>query len=160
MRRLVLTSLIAAGLMLAFAPDVTAQVRQMEAALNGGEETPPINTGAFGTAEVSVDLNRRTINYRVRVWNFPTGATVGHFHAGAEDTPGPVIINLNVPSGATDDFEVSGTATQADFVPRPEKGIHTWDDALQAVVGSNTYINIHSMANPTGEIRGQVLPKN
>ena len=31
-------------------------------------------------------------------------------------------------------------------------------DAIQAIVGGNAYVNIHTSANPGGEIRGQLVP--
>jgi hypothetical protein len=33
------------------------------------------------------------------------------------------------------------------------------EDAIQAIVGGNAYVNIHSTTNPGGEIRGQLSVK-
>ena len=35
--------------------------------------------------------------------------------------------------------------------------ILTMDDAIQAMMANNTYLNIHTSANPSGEIRGQLI---
>ena len=134
-----------------------AQSTEMVAKLTGGDEAPnAVNSGAFGTAVVTVDEGSGDITYTVRVWNFPTGVIAAHFHVGAEKTPGPVIINIEVPATASNDFTLTGTVNVADFVARPEQGIRSEADALQAIIGENTYINVHSQANPGGEIRGQV----
>ena len=134
-----------------------AQSREMVAKLTGGDEAPTaVNSGAFGTATVTVDPGSGDITYTIKVWNLPTGVVAAHFHVGAEKTPGPVIINIAVPSLSSNDFTITGTVNVADFVARPDQGIRSAGDALQAILGENTYINVHSQANPGGEIRGQV----
>jgi hypothetical protein len=45
------------------------------------------------------------------------------------------------------------------FTQRPAAGILNIDDAIQAIVGGNAYVNIHTTANPGGEIRGQLTIK-
>jgi hypothetical protein len=39
---------------------------------------------------------------------------------------------------------------------RPDQGIRSVDDFIQAMVGGQVYVNIHSAVNPGGEIRGQL----
>jgi CHRD domain len=134
-----------------------AQSSEMTAKLTGGDEAPnTVNSGAFGTATIKVDQGSGDITYTIRVWNLPTGVIAAHFHVGAEKTPGPVIINIAVPTNVSNDFTMTGTVNVADFVARPDQGIRSENDALQAILGENTYINVHSQANPGGEIRGQV----
>ena len=134
-----------------------AQSREMVAKLTGGDEAPTaVNSGAFGTATVTVDPGSGEITYTIRVWNLPTGVVAAHFHVGAEKTPGPVIINIPVPALSSNDFTITGTTNVAEFTARPDQGIRSSADALQAILGENTYINVHSQANPGGEIRGQV----
>jgi hypothetical protein len=137
-----------------------AQNRTFVANLTGGEETPAkLNTGAFGTAEVGVDESNREVNVTLRVFNLPTGSTAGHIHAGAKDTPGPVILDFNFPAGRTGDLAMNIRLSQAAFRARPEIGIVSLDDAIQAILGGNTYVNIHTTQYPGGEIRGQLLLK-
>ena len=134
-----------------------AQPREMAVKLTGGDEAPnAVNSGAFGAGNITVDPQSGDITYNIRVWNLPTGVVGAHFHAGAEKTAGPVIINLPVTSGISNEFTISGTVNISAFVARPDQGIRSADDALQAILGENTYINVHSQANPGGEIRGQV----
>jgi hypothetical protein len=42
------------------------------------------------------------------------------------------------------------------FNARPAIGINTIDDAIQAIVGGNSYVNVHTTQFTGGEIRGQL----
>lgn len=145
----------ALAIALALPPQVSAQT--LTANLNGGEETPALNTGAVGMAEVSVDAVNREISITLTVFNIGTSTTAGHIHAGPAGVAGPVIINFP-PSlaGRTGDFSMTFRAGPQDFVPRPAIGINTFDDAVQAIVLGNSYVNIHTTLNPGGEIRGRL----
>ena len=152
--RLALLSLVSVGVM---SGSAWAQSSEMVAKLTGGDEAPnTVNSGAFGTATVRVDEGTGDITYTIRVVNLPSGVVAAHFHVGAEKTAGPVIINIEVPTTASNDFTLTGTVNVADFVPRPDQGIRSESDVLQAILGENTYLNVHSQVNPGGEIRGQV----
>ncbi|OZC03872.1 CHRD domain-containing protein [Rubricoccus marinus] len=115
-------------------------------ALSGDQEVPPFETSASGSATVTVDGTTVTV----------TGSFMGltgdyqasHVHAGARGMNGPVVFALNptVPmamarsgewEAANNMFEVSTT----------------FADSLRAGLA---YINVHSDASPSGEIRGQI----
>ena len=36
--------------------------------------------------------------------------------------------------------------------------INSMEDAIQAIVNGNSYVNIHTQTFPAGEIRGQLVP--
>ena len=59
------------------------------------------------------------------------------------------------PSRTTSAF--SGTFACSDVVNRPAQGINSCEDFEQAFLLNNTYVNVHSTANPGGEIRGQLI---
>ena len=159
MRKVILTILTTAVVLGAGAASASAQTFTLTAALTGANETPApgLNTGAFGSATVTVDMTARTITYRVDVFNLPSGVTASHIHAGAIGTAGPVIVNFAPPANASNDFGFSGTVTESAFVPRPDQGIRSFDDALQAILGNNSYVNVHSTVNAGGEVRGQLI---
>lgn len=144
---------------LAAAP-ASAQTFTLTANLHGGEETPVINTGAFGSATVTVNMSTRTITWVVDVFNLPSGVTAGHIHVGAVGTPGPTMVNFTVPTPASNDFRFSGSATDSGITLRPDQGIRSADDAFQAILGGNTYVNVHSAVNGGGEVRGQLRRVN
>jgi hypothetical protein len=152
---------MAAGVVMLFSATASAQGRvRLTASLNGGEETPApgLNTGAFGSAVVEVDAARSEVTVDLRVWNLPTGSTAGHIHAGARGTPGPVIMDFTFPAGMTGDFSLNLRLGQSAFRARPEIGIVTLADALQAIAAGNGYVNIHTTQYAGGEIRGQLIP--
>src|SRR5439155_17750005 len=115
-----------------------------------------INTGSFGTAIVLIDLTARTVRYDVQVWNLPSGVIASHIHAGAAGTPGPVVVNFAPPLNASNDFSYCGTTRDTEFILRPDQGIRSADDMFQAILGGNSYVNVHSTVNGGGEIRGQL----
>lgn len=156
MRRM-MTCLLAAALLVGASAQANAQTLRLTAVLSGSNETPAIVvTGATGTAEVFVNLATQTVTYTVNVFNLPSGATGGHFHVGGPGAGGPVVVNLTPPANISNDFTLSGTAAPSSLVPRPEQGIRTWEDFIQALVGGQVYVNIHSAVNPGGETRGQL----
>ena len=151
-------SLVSVGLLVLMASVVQAQAQvfNLTAALSGSSETPPVVTGAFGSATVTVDMATQTVTYAVTVFNMPTGTTASHFHVGGPALAGPTVVNFTPATGISNDYSFSGTATTLSNA-RAEQGIRSWEDFLQALLGGNTYINVHSTANPGGEIRGQVI---
>lgn len=155
-------ALLTAGALLALAVmPASAQTFTLTATLTGGNETPApgINTGAFGSATVVVDMTARTVTYNVQVFNLPSGVTASHIHVGAVGTGGPIILNFSPPINASNDFGYSGTLKDTDVILRNDQGIRSADDAFHAILGGNTYVNVHSAVNPTGEIRGQLVLK-
>jgi len=143
------------ALTLALATDVSAQT--LTANLNGGEETPILNTGAVGTAEVIVDAANQEVTVTLRVFNVPTPTTAGHIHIGSAGIAGPVVINFPAAlAGRTGDFAMTFRAGPGQFVARPAIGINTMEDAIQAIVNGNSYVNVHTQQFPAGEIRGQL----
>jgi hypothetical protein len=154
--------LLAAALWIGAADAASAQTIKMEAQLSGAEETPApgLNTGAFGRADVDVDIDDQEVEVSLQLFNIPTGTTAGHIHAGGKGTPGPVILDFTFPAGRTGDMTMTLRLGQSAFRSRGDIGITTLEDAIQAIVGGNTYINIHTSQYPAGEIRGQITRKN
>ena len=157
MRRVCL--LVGAGLLVwaASAAQAQAQTVNFTAALSGGNEVPGVVNGAGGTATISLNTVTNAVTYRIDVYNMPAGTTAAHFHAGAPGVAGPVVVNFTVQTSISNDFSITGTATAADLVPRAAQGINSWEDFIQALLLGQVYANVHSTANPGGEIRGQVI---
>ena len=150
--------LIAAGaLLLGASAQANAQTIRLTAVLSGSNEVPAIVvTGATGTAEVFVNLAAQTVTYDVDVFNLPSGAVGGHFHVGGPGAGGPVVVDLAPPANISNDFSLNGTVSPSALRVRAEQGIRTWEDFIQALIGGQVYVNIHSAVNPGGETRGQL----
>ena len=112
------------------------------AVLGGGAEVPPVTTAASGTG--SFDLIGDQLFYTVIYSGLSAAATASHIHApiGANGT-GPVLIPFTAPSGTSG--TISGVASLT-----PEK-FAAFVDAANA---GGAYANVHTSANPSGEIRG------
>jgi hypothetical protein len=55
---------------------------------------------------------------------------------------------------------VEGTITADDIIPRPDSpacpgGVATFEDLLAKIRSGDAYVNVHTLAFPAGEIRGQ-----
>ena len=161
MKKALYACLMAASVVMLSATAASAQGKvRLTARLNGGEETPApgLNTGAFGFAVVTVDSAAAEVLVELQVWNLPTGSTAGHIHAGSKGTPGPVILDFTFPQGLSGDFSQTFRLGQSALRARPEIGINTLADALQAVAAGNGYVNVHTTQYAGGEIRGQLVP--
>ncbi|MEO8680462.1 MAG: CHRD domain-containing protein [Vicinamibacterales bacterium] len=159
MRRVI--SLVTAGVLVLLVTAVQAQAQantmNFTAALSGGNEVPGVVTGSVGTATISLNTVTNVVTTAITVYNMPVGTTQSHFHVGAAGVGGPVVVNFTVPAGISNDYVINSTATATDLIPRAAQGINSWEDFIQALVLGNVYVNVHSTANPGGEIRGQVV---
>lgn len=109
--------------------------------LDGAHETPaPVATSATGTGAIVVDPVSRAISGGI---NFNgVAATAAHIHTGAISVGGNVLIGLILGAdGMSASVPPNTVLTQAQY-----------DD----LVAGNLYFNVHSAANPSGEIRGQI----
>lgn len=114
-------------------------------ALTGAQQVPPVDTKATGTAELTYDPATMLLTWNVSYSGLSGPATMGHFHGPATaGNNAPPVIWL-APKGAAIESPVKGQATL------------TAEQAQQFMAG-DWYINVHTAANPKGEIRGQVVP--
>jgi hypothetical protein len=134
-----------------------AQTITLTAELSGDKETPSpgVLTGAFGFASVRLDLAAKSWDWIIDVFNMPSGTNNAHFHVGGPGLAGPTVVNIPFPAGISNDYRLTGSAN-ALSAARPDQGIRSVDDFIQAMVGGQIYVNIHSVVNGGGEIRGQL----
>lgn len=133
----------------------------VRAMLGGGNEVPAVSAGAHGEAVVTVDRSTGTIDYEVNIYNLPTGIVASHIHAGTAGVNGPVVINFPVAAvGQSGAFQLKGSARASELIQRPESGIRVFDDVAFAIASGAAYVNVHTQANPGGEIRGQLCPES
>lgn len=128
------------------------------ASLNAQSEvaTPAVTSTARGSA--SVRVSDSAIEFVLNVDPLPTTAvTAAHIHVGAPGVNGPVIFSL-YQSGVDAPFSgrISGSLQAFDLQTRPAQGVSSFSDAVNAILNGNAYINVHTAAFPSGEIRGQL----
>jgi CHRD domain len=151
-----MTALLVAGA--TSAPRAQAGKQTLIAVLSGGSEAPTaVNTGAHGKAVITIDPAAGEVTWVIDVFNYPTGLTASHIHVGSPGTAGPVVIDFAPTAiGVSGPFRIQGS-TKA-FIARPAQGIRSMEEAMLAIASGNSYVNVHSQANPGGEIRGQLCP--
>jgi len=129
--------------------------------LTGDQQVPAVNTTAFGFAEVQFGEDNNTLSFEVVVCNI-ANVIASHIHVGAAGTNGPVVLPFfgsSTPFNSTRgcDTLAEGTRKSANLVARPEAGINTWTDFINALIAGNSYVNVHTTAHTGGEIRGQLV---
>jgi hypothetical protein len=127
------------------------QPETFAATLTGAAEVPPVTTDATGTATVVFNPATGSYAYVLTVSSI-TGVTAAHIHgpATAAENAG-VLVPLTTPTLP----EVAGSFTAADITAAGVSG----DSLLALLRAGRTYVNVHTTANPPGEIRGQLMPQ-
>ncbi|MBI2830818.1 MAG: CHRD domain-containing protein [Chloroflexi bacterium] len=125
--------------------------------MTGAEEVPPITTAAMGNATFMVSADGMSMTFTLNVSNM-NNITASHIHLAAMGVNGPVVVPLFVvPGGKPGMFTgvlAEGTITAANLGGLlAGKPLSALIDAMNA---GNTYVNVHTMTNPGGEIRGQI----
>lgn len=129
------------------------------ARLSGDHEVPPVETDTAGRFEILVNREQSAGEYTLRVSD-GSRITQAHFHCAPAGVNGPVIVFL---AGFHDrgwDIDgkwVSNATVTDDNVVNTACGTTLAEIFEQARLG-NVYVNVHSMAVPSGVIRGQLKP--
>ncbi len=136
----------------------TAQAEEFFSAhLSGGAEAPSVDTRARGVVKLSVNDAETQLHYELRVANIED-ITQAHIHLGAAGENGSVVVFLFgfIGEGVTrNGLLAANTRTSADLVG-PLVG-QPLSDLIDQIRSQNTYVNVHTVANPPGEIRGQLF---
>jgi hypothetical protein len=111
--------------------------------LEGGQGVPPVATAAGGTFAVTIDTLDSTLVAHANT-SGADDATAAHLHDAYAGTTGPVAIGLT---------QDAADVTRWSAVNAPLDA-----NQLAAVSNGRYYINVHTPANPPGEVRGQVAP--
>ncbi|MFB9265820.1 CHRD domain-containing protein [Bradyrhizobium erythrophlei] len=117
-----------------------AFAEKLKATLNGKAEVPPTTTAGTGTADIDYDAATKKLSWKVTYSGLSGPATAAHFH-GPADADKNSGVAVAIPNAGTSPVEGSATLTDA--------------QAADLLAGKY-YVNIHTAANPGGEIRGQV----
>src|SRR5436190_6941622 len=123
---------------LVFAAPVMAQTFVFH--LRGDQEVPP--TGSTASGGCMATLNQPASQMTITCVHNVIGATVMHIHRGAPGVNGAIAFDLGSPLSPVN-------ATWSGMTPAN----------IADLLAGNLYVNIHSAGRPSGEIRGQILPR-
>ncbi|MGA8612457.1 MAG: CHRD domain-containing protein [Xanthobacteraceae bacterium] len=121
-----------------------AATTTFKATLNAATEVPPNQSPATGTATVTLDSATNAITWSGTFSGLTGPATAAHIH-------GPAPAGKN--AGVILWISTKGSPFNSPF---EGKGQLTAEQAADLMAG-NYYVNIHTAANPGGEIRGQLV---
>lgn len=107
--------------------------------LTGANEVPAVATTASGTGTVAIAADG-SVTGSITVTGMEP--TMGHIHQGAPGVNGPVIVPF----------------TQSGNVFTAPAGAKLTEAQMAAYRAGNLYVNVHSAANPAGQIRAQLKP--
>lgn len=149
----------------------------LAARLNGAQEvTPPdapatpslgVTTEATGDIQIRVTEDLSSLEFVLNVTN-GVGVTQAHLHCGRAGQNGPVVVFLSALNASGQD--VNGQLAQG---TRTNQEIEASAEACEALIGRPVrniasltvaafegliYANVHTLANPEGEVRGQLVP--
>jgi hypothetical protein len=140
MTRFIFSSLLAGvAITTILASPALAEMVKFSATLDAAQEVPPTSSSATGKADISFDTESKMLEWTLDYSGLSGDAAAAHFHG---------------PAAAGENADVA--------VPIPDpasgaKGSATLTDAQAAdLMGGKYYVNVHTAANPDGEIRGQV----
>lgn len=130
--------------LLASAAQATTYVKSFT--LTGDQETPPVATPGLGASTVTMEVDSvtHTFSWTIVYGGLTTPVTVAHFYGPA--APGqaaPPVVDVSLPAP----FSNQGFTTGSTILS---------DAQMQQVLSGLWYLNIHTEANPNGEIRGQL----
>ena len=122
--------------------ELRGQIVPMNALLDSRQEVPVNASIGSGWTTAMVDTALNQITYRIFYENLTGPVTLAHFHGNA---------NYGVSAGP----KVTLTVTAS-----PMTGTVVYNQADEAAMLSGRwYVNLHTGANPGGEVRGQFVPR-
>lgn len=128
----------AVAALVAIAP-AKAEMIAFKTDLKPSEEVPPVTAKGSGMLEANYDTTSKKLAWKGSYSGLTGAATAAHFHGPAE-------------AGKN-----AGVAVPAPAPKSPFEGSATLTDAQAAdLMGGKWYFNLHTAANPGGEIRGQM----
>jgi hypothetical protein len=128
---------LAAALVLGALSFGTACAADIKVTLSGANEVPPVMTSASGGGMITVGDDGSVSG---SVTTTGVAGTAAHIHEAPAGKNGPVIVPLTK-EGDTYKVPAGAKFTEAQ---------------MASFKAGNLYVNVHSAANPGGEIRGQL----
>jgi len=157
----VISILCLVALLLSIASTATASSsKNFNTHLSGGNEVPVVVTNAQGQALFKLSKDGTVLHYKLNVANIEN-VMQAHIHLAPVGVNGPIVVWL-YPSappaqlipGRSDGTLAEGDITASNLVG-PLAG-HPLQELIDAIDAGGAYVNVHTSAHPSGEMRGQL----
>src|ERR1700733_13015353 len=133
--------LLATALSVAFVSAASAATVSYSARLSARSEIPKTDSKGTGRLHATFDPQTKAFDYTLTFENLTGPATVAHIHGPATRAQNAGVV---VPLGDKNPTSpITGSVTLT-------------DDQVKSLQSSKLYVNVHTAANPGGEIRGQI----
>ncbi len=116
------------------------------AKLDGAQEVPPVTTAATATGAFTLNSTGTELSYHITFAGLSGALTNSHFHNGPAGVAAGVVRGITFTGNTASGVWKSSDATQP-LTPT----------LVSELLAGRIYVNLHTAANPGGEIRGQVL---
>ena len=123
-------------------PMSSSTSKTFSASLSGASEVPPATTSGSGMFAAKLDTDTRVLSWTLTHSGLSGPATAAHLH-------GPAMPGANAGVAVPFSSAMSGSTGQATLTPAQ----------VADLMAGKMYANVHTAANPGGEIRGQVMAK-
>ena len=148
------------GVAMILSPSIALAVDIYSAQLTGAEAVPPVATNTFGTVVIRhfPGANRARFMLEVRRANAILSDVGGHIHCAPAGMTGAIVAFLAgeaSPGGFDGSLSISGTLDDDNIIAGACGS--TLAELMAAADAGNAYVNLHSVAFPGGEIRGQLM---
>ena len=161
MRRTLILMLAAALVLLLAVPVQAGGNGNFVAPLDGGQEVPPVDTNGSGVAKFQLSRDGTELGFKLIVAN-TQDVTQAHIHCGAAGVDGPVVAFLyGGPTVSPNGILSQGTLTAGDVIAAASStacpgGVADFAALIAKMASGDAYVNVHTVNNPGGEIRGQI----
>ena len=144
--------------------ELTSLNASFTAHLSADSEVPANDSNGQGQVLFMLNEDETVLNYKLNVAN-TKNVTQAHIHCGEAGVNGPIVVFLFGldPAGVNQNGVLAeGTITAANIIARPESaacvgGLSSFENLLEKMRNGGAYVNVHTLALPGGEIRGQIL---
>lgn len=125
-----------------FAGVLGAQTTVYSIELTGEQESPPLATGGFGTADVTVNVATGAVSVSGSYSSMSSAVVAAHIHGiSRRGQNSGVLVPLTTTGGTSGTLSGSGTLTPTQ---------------VTALRDGLMYVNVHTQMHAPGEIRGQI----
>lgn len=121
------------------------------AVIAGNQEVPAVTTTASGTGSFTLNAAKTQLSFKITV-NGLSAISAAHFHNAAAGVSGGVVRGFSaseITSAGTKAWSVTGTWSSTDAQPLTPA-------LVKELEAGNIYVNFHTTAHGSGEIRGQL----